>query len=120
MCILAEVKSTIVIFHYFYIFIGVAINFIIAILFVCLSRSKFPKLINKHARLVYLIIGTGFLLVAGIGKLGWSIQTYSGNTPAENLNERIFLFLSHIGTFFLFIDLICIYLSQKNLLKTED
>jgi len=43
--------------------------------------------------------------VAGIGKLGFSIQTSGANTPAEKLNEWIFLFLSFFGTFFLFIDL---------------
>ena len=120
MYILAEVKSTTVIFHYFYTFVSVAVNFIVALLFVCFSRSKYPKLINKHIRLVYLIVGSGFLLVASIGKLGWSIQTYGGNTPAERLNEWIFLFLSRIGTFLLFIDLIYTCLFQKNLLKTED
>lgn len=120
MYILAEIKSTTVIFHYFYTFVGVAVNFIFALLFVCFSRSKCPKLINKHIRLVYLIVGSGFLLVASIGKLGWSIQTFGGNTPAEKLNEGIFLFLSHIGTFLLFIDLGCMYLSQKNIFKTED
>ena len=120
MYILAEVKLTTVIFRYFYIFIQVAVNFIFAFLFVRFSRSKCPKLINKHIRLVYLIVGAGFLLVASVGKSGWSIQTYGGNTPAERLNEWIFIILSHIGTFLLFIDLNYACLSQKNLLKAED
>jgi len=120
MYILAEVKLTTVIFHYFYTFIFVAANFICALLFVRFSRSKCSKLINEHIRLVYLIVGAGFLLVASIGKLGWSIQTWDGNTPAESLNEWIFIILSHIGTFLLFIDLNYTCLSQKNLLKTED
>jgi hypothetical protein len=105
MYILAEVNLTTVIFHYFYAFILVAATSICALLFIRFSRSKCPKLINKHIRLIYLIVGTGFLLVAGIGKLGWSIQTFGGNTPAERLNEWIFLFLSLFGTFLLFIDL---------------
>jgi len=120
MYILAEVKLTTVIFHYFYTFICVAVNFIFALLFVHLSRLKCPKLINKDIRLIYLIVGACFLLVASIGKLGWSIQTIGGNTPAERLNEWICIILSHIGTFFLFIDLNYTCLSQKNLLKTED
>lgn len=120
MYILAETKITTVIFHYFYTFIFVAVNFIFALLFVRFSRSKCPKLINKHIRLVYLIVGAGFLLVASIGKSGWSIQTWSGDTPPERLNEWIFIILSHIGTFLLFIDLNYTYLSQKNHLKAED
>jgi hypothetical protein len=120
MDILAEAKSTTVIFNYFYAFISVAVNLGVALLFVCFSKSKYPKLINKHIRAVYLIVGTSFLLVAGIGKLGWSIQTWDGNAPAESLNEWIFLILSHIGTFLLFIDLVCLCLPQNNLHKIED
>jgi len=105
MDILAEAQLSTVIFHYFGVLIQVAVNFIVALLYVRWLRSRCPKLINKHMRLVYLLIAAGFLLVASIGKLGWSVQTYNGHTDAERLNECIFIILSHIGTWFLFVDL---------------
>jgi hypothetical protein len=38
-------------------------------------------------------------LVAGIGRLGWPIQTWSGDSQAERLDQGVFLFLSLLGTF---------------------
>ena len=47
------------------------------------------------------LLGTGLLFVAGIGRLGWSIQSIRGTTPPEQLDQWIFRVLSLFGTFFL-------------------
>jgi TRAP-type C4-dicarboxylate transport system permease small subunit len=80
------------------------------------NSSKWAESIVKNRQVILVCLGTAFLLVAGIGKLGWSIQTYDGTTPAENLNEYIFLVLSHIGTFLIFVD---IFLIASSNLKTK-
>jgi hypothetical protein len=42
--------------------------------------------------------------VAGIGRLGWSIQTIGGKSPPERLDQAIFFALSLSGTFLLVYD----------------
>jgi hypothetical protein len=59
---------------------------------------------TRGCHLALLGIGTGFLLVAGIGRLGWAIQTLGGESPAEILDRRLSVALSHIGTFALALD----------------
>lgn len=65
---------------------------------------RFPRLTTDNAKRVLFLIGTGALLVAGIGRLGWDIQTWSGNTPPEKLDDFIFWTLSLVGTFLLLLD----------------
>ena len=107
----------IVICHYIKTFIHVAVNFSLAWVLVYFLKTKYPKLLTKRKRITFLIAGTGFLLVAGIGKLGWPIQTYNGDSLAEDINSWIFLILSHIGTFLLFIDLV--YISSNKFEKSN-
>ncbi len=54
--------------------------------------------------LVLFLLGAGLLLVAGIGRLGWPIQTFGGRSAAERLDQTIFLALSFSGTFLLLLD----------------
>jgi hypothetical protein len=63
------------------------------------AATKWPKLCRGWFRVVAFLLGSGLLLAAGIGRLGWSIQTWSGDSQAERLDQFIFLFLSLLGTF---------------------
>ena len=99
-----------VIFHYFITAVSVVGNIACAWVVHSLIRKRFRKLIVDRNLVALLIISAGFLLLAGIGKLGWSIQTYGGETSLEKLNNCLFLILSHIGTFLLFLH---IFLSIK-------
>lgn len=61
--------------------------------------------ISRWVHLVLLGTATGLLLVAGIGGLGWSIQTIGGSSVPERLNQRIFYCLSYLGTFLLILEI---------------
>ena len=125
MYVIAEASLRTVIQHYINTFVGVAINILFAFglawllkykcanRFVRLDRSKWAKSVVEKRQVILVCLGSALLLVAGIGKLGWSIQTYGGTTPAENLNERIFLVLSHLGTFLIFVDISLTALNKK-------
>lgn len=63
-----------------------------------------PKLASPVVRCAAFLIGTGMLLVAGIGRLGWEIQTFDGQTAAECLDQTIFWILSVVGTGLLVYD----------------
>ena len=67
-------------------------------------RRGCPKLALARIRPFLFLCGTGALLVAGIGRLGWDIQTIDGHSPAEKLDQNIFLVLSLLGTFFIFLE----------------
>ncbi len=67
-------------------------------------EPRFPCLTTDKAKRVLFLLGTGALLVAGIGRLGWDIQTWDGNTPPEKLDGIIFWTLSLGGTFLLLLD----------------
>ncbi len=77
------------------------------------------RFLSRRNRLLFLIVGTGLLLVAGIGKLGWSIQTWDGETSAEKLNDCIFWIASYIGTFFLFTQLNYQFLNKTGSFNTK-
>jgi hypothetical protein len=95
-----------VIFNYLRTTIYVALDFFIAwLLAVRLIARKYPQLASKRIKLFLFLIGTGALLIAGIGRLGWAIQTFDGNTPPERWDQTIFLVLSLGGTFLLVLDL---------------
>jgi hypothetical protein len=53
------------------------------------------------ARTACFLVGSALLLVVGIGRLGWSIQTIDGHSPPERLDQVLFLILSLAGTFLL-------------------
>lgn len=55
----------------------------------------------RHAALEELLqyIGTAVLLWATLGKVGWSIQTTSGNSIPEGVNEFVFRVLYVVGSF---------------------
>jgi hypothetical protein len=95
-----------VIYHYLKTSLYVGINLALAYIVVRLLLKHYPRILNGKVRLILLMIGTASLLVAGIGKLGWhsGITTYGGDSNSENLNDAIFLILSHVGTFCIFLD----------------
>ncbi|MFC1536110.1 hypothetical protein ACFL4H_01930 [Candidatus Neomarinimicrobiota bacterium] len=61
---------------------------------------------------IILLIGTAILLTAGIGRLGYEIQTWGGTTPLENMNKLVFRILTHLGSYILFTDLFLKYLRK--------
>jgi len=68
------------------------------------TQIYFPIIVNSQFRLWLFLIGTGLLLVAAIGRLGWEIQTWSGKTPKEKLDKTLFWIFSVSGTFLLIFD----------------
>lgn len=92
-------KVKFVINHYLTSFL-----FVIVTLFVSyLTVYFFQTLLIKLPVFVYIVGGSVFILTSTIGKLGWKVQTWGGDTNQEKLNHNIFLLLSHLGTFLLFI-----------------
>lgn len=76
----------------------VLLAFIVSLVLIycsCLCTCHFNTL-AKIARVVgLLIIGSAVL-----GRLGWKIQTWSGETPAEKLNLKLFRMMYYVGIFF--------------------
>jgi hypothetical protein len=112
-----------VIVHYSWTSLYVVIAFILALV-VSLILSKYCKrFIKSKLRIIPLLIGTSFLLIAGIGKLGWSAIAWSSDDPAAKLDDNIFYLLSYIGSFFLFLDISSTFFQnddgtcQKNMSK---
>jgi hypothetical protein len=108
-----------VIQQYVVTFVFVFINMLFAFGLVRLLKHKvasfkLAKFIVKNKHIMLGCFGTAILLVAGIGKLGWSIQTVGGTTPAEKLNEYIFWVLSCVGTFLVFVDIFLTALNDKH------
>ena len=72
---------------------------------IVLALRRFTSLEpSRRIQQGFILAGTLCLLTAGIGKLGWSIQSWVGTTPPESLNQGIFLTLSHLGMFFVFTE----------------
>jgi len=96
-----------VIFHYLTTSLYVGINLVIVYIVVKFLLKCYPKILGGKFRLILLLFGTALLLIAGIGKLGWhsGITTYDGNSNPEKFNNVIFLILSHLGAFCIFLDL---------------
>lgn len=87
-----------VVLNYLFTAMYVLLSFTAAAVLAWIARRKLPRLSNEVVLAAANLCGTGFLLVAGIGRLGWSIQTYDGTTPPEVLDARIFWSLSVLGT----------------------
>ncbi len=60
------------------------------------TRDRFPK--------TAFVLGSLFLFVAGIGRLGWPIQTIKGISSPEVVDGWIFWSLSLSGTFLILLD----------------
>lgn len=52
------------------------------------------------------IIGTGIILWATLGYLGWEIQSWKGETLPEQINRMWFRVLYIVGTLLLFISIL--------------
>lgn len=52
---------------------------------------------------VLLVSSAILLFVAGVGRLGWNVQTWSGNTPTERFNLWTFRGLSFVGLYLLLL-----------------
>ncbi len=81
-----------------YVLIDFACAWVVAFLLV-----RFRLFVSDTARLGVFLLGTGILLIAGIGRLGWSIQTIGGATENETLDQLIFFYSSLFGTFVLLL-----------------
>lgn len=93
-----------VVFNYVRSGLYVVIEFVFAWALVTFFLGKYSLWRSDRTRLVLFLLGTGILLVAGIGRLGWPIQTIGGSSPAEKVNQGIFLVLSLSGTFLLLLN----------------
>ena len=52
------------------------------------------------------------LLTAGIGRLGWEVQTWDGTSPLESWNKIVFQILIHLGSYTLFLNIFLKYLKK--------
>lgn len=86
--------------------------FAIAFVAAWFTVRKVPSLTTPLAHTTIFLVGTGLLLVAGIGRIGYPLQTFDGNTPAERLDGIIFWVLSVVGTFLLVYDFALAKLSR--------
>jgi len=104
-----------VIFHYFRIFVYVGLSFFIALTTSYIFNKQYKRFITSKFKIVLLVLGTSFLLVAGIGKLGWhsEITTWTGS-QAEKWNDNIFCILSYLGSFFVFLDICLSFFQDKD------
>ena len=100
--------------HYLIASLTVVINFSIASVVAWLMEWKDPHIGILRNKFIIIIIGTIILLIAAIGKLGWSIQTWNGNTSIEQLNNQIFWILSHLGSFLIFFEIMLGYFRRRN------
>ena len=73
--------------------------FILAMLAARLASRKAQRLCRGRLRVVTFLLGSGFLFVAGIGRLGWQIQTWTSASQVETFDQNVFLTLSLLGTF---------------------
>ncbi len=90
-----------VILNYFKTIALVGVIFLIAWITARKAQIRTPSLCRGKARRACFLVGSAFLLVAAIGRLGWSIQTIDGHSPPERLDQVLFLILSLVGTFLL-------------------
>lgn len=104
----------IVIQHYLIASLTVVINFTIASVVAWLVEWKAPHIWILRNKFIIIIIGTMIFLIAAIGKLGWSIQTWNGNTSPEQLNNQLFWILSHLGSFLIFFEIMSRYFRRRN------
>ncbi len=93
-----------IVWRYLTVFVYVFICFGAAFIVGQFSQ-KWPRMQRPMFRAILLIVGASLLLVAGVGKLGWEIQTIDGTSKPEMLNNSIFNMLSYAGTFCIFFDL---------------
>jgi len=59
--------------------------------------GKIPFLRSQRGRIGLNVSGTIILAIVGVGRLGWIIQSWSGDTPAEQWNRLIFFVGSFVG-----------------------
>jgi hypothetical protein len=100
----------IVLKHYIITLFWVLGNIGIAYISAKILQNYFSEYITEKKISIFLLIGLAIILTAGLGKLGWEIQTMSGTSPQESLNKIVFKIFSHIGTYILFTDLFIKYL----------
>lgn len=91
-----------VLLHYLKTFGYVLLNLMMAASAVHLLKVYLSCTIIQEFQGWLIILGTTSLLVAGIGRLSWSIQSWSGETTPEKLNNVLFYSFSHVGAFLLF------------------
>ena len=84
-------------------------NFCLALAVSWFLRSKLAFEPSARVHALVILAGTAFLLVAGLGKLGWTLQTWDGNTPPEQLNDLLFRIFSYLGMFFVFFEWVWSY-----------
>jgi hypothetical protein len=65
------------------------------------ANRKCQFLVSDFVRCSTFLVGSGLLLIAGIGRLGWYIQSFGGETSPESLDKTIIIALSLFGTFLL-------------------
>lgn len=92
----------------------VVMSYVKAILFVAwLTFIAYLLALYVNAHINYSIaefvkqlqILSAILMGASLGKRGYEIQTWGGQTPAEKLNEKVFVVFSGLGYFILIFSL---------------
>lgn len=91
-----EDAKKLVLASYFKWFLGSFFLICVAVFCALLANHYYPfSPISKNILQLFSILLTGSVL----GKRGYDIQTWGGESSAEKLNDKIFLILSSIGFF---------------------
>jgi hypothetical protein len=90
-----------------------ALNLLCAWIVVRIVRARKPALLSERFRGFLVIGGALFLMIAGTGGLGWTIQTWGGNSPPEKLNQTLLQVFAHVGTFMVFVDLLWNFIEKR-------
>jgi len=94
-----EKKTKEVLFSYFKA-LGIVLGLILGSLLVSYFFNKNLK-IDIEKTIIIRLISAVFIAIALFGRLGWNIQTWSGTTSPEKLNNNIYKCLYGIGFFLL-------------------
>jgi TRAP-type C4-dicarboxylate transport system permease small subunit len=78
-----------------------------------LATRKVPALCRGWIRVAAFLLGSGLLLVAAVGRLGWELQSWRGQSDAEILDLNIFVGLSLVGTFLVVFEYLAGRLDEK-------
>lgn len=93
-------KSTI--YRYAIVFVIVFLLMGVALI-LSLIINAYTSIKEETLTPILYALATLLFVSAGIGRLGWEIQTWNGNTPEEKLNKWIFLVSTGLAGFLLFV-----------------
>ena len=103
----------ILICHYLKALAGLTGSVVAAWIVVTAMRRRGTKVLSAKLKLLIMGSATALFFLAGVGGVGWAIQTWAGDSPAESLNGILMFWFSVVATWMIFIDLFFTYHTEK-------